>query len=755
MSMWSNGPEFEDEVRRVARALWGRLDGDGGALIVDGRERDCIFESEDLTHYIECTRLRTLEKVREDAKKMTKYRDDQLKRGRIVKLWIVTEHEPTADQRTEARSKNIEILSLHQFERKILDVDGYLEVRRNYRFGSATDPDTDSHDMSNMKYQATIIRDESTGNGLTVNQVADMLVSGERAILLGDYGMGKSVTLREVFLELRKRRAKGQIRRTPVLLNLRDHWGQRSEAEALERHAREIGFSNPNQLVRALHAGKLIMMLDGFDETASVQWAPRESTRMREARRAAVGLAKRFADLSRNGQGFIVAGRDHFFDNRAEMEAALGLGMSARHLMLDGFSIDEMRQYLCSRGFTYELPDWLPNRPLLLGYLSRDNLLGDILSDADHASPSKAWDTIVTRTCEREARIHEHLDASSVRRILENLASAARCTSTGLGPISESDVFEVFRRVTSMDADEVARPLLMRLPGLSARGQVEGGRSFLDDQMLDVLRAGDVVRFTSNPFENPQARNWDHCMGPIGVELAANIIRMADDRSATGRATSACTEAVRRWGANALALDLMQVARSVSDDDVVDFGHLTIEGGTLPVLDLGDGPLPSGLTLMSLVVRDFQAPESDPPAFHLHDCLFERVFGYQSAAAFPDWLKNCDAESFDDAATNADILRSAALPVGVRVGLTMLRKLFLQRGHGRKENALSRGMAQDAKTRVRKLLPILQTEGIAFATTARGSTLWHPVQGQRRRVQAMLDAPATSNDPFLIKARAL
>lgn len=755
MSMWTNGHEFEDEVRRVARALWSRLDGDGGALMVEGRERDCVFETEDLTHYIECTRLRTLEKVQSDAKKMVKYRDDQFKRGRMVKLWIITEHEPTADQRTEARGKNIEILSLHQFERRILDVDGYLEVRKNYRFGSATDPDSDSHDLSNIKYQTTVIRDESNGNGLSVGDLADLLVAGDRAVLLGDYGMGKSVTLREVFLELRKRRAKGDIRRTPVLLNLRDHWGQRSVAEALERHAREIGFSKPNQLVRALHAGKLIIMLDGFDETASIQWTPREATRMREARRAAVGLAKKFADLARDGQGFIVAGRDHFFDTRSEMEFALGLGTTARRFVLDGFSLPEMREYLSGRGFSQELPDWLPNRPLLLGYLSRGNLLEEILSGADRTAPSRAWDTIVTRTCEREADIHDYLDASSVRRILEALASAARSTPTGLGPISERDVFDAFRRVTDQDADEAARPLLMRLPGLSARDQIEGGRSFLDDQMLDVLRAGDVIRFAENPYQDPIATGWDRCMGPLGVDLAANKIRESDDRTACKRTTTACAQAVRRWGAATLAIDLVQAARASSDQDDVDFGLLTIEGGSLPVLDLGDGPLPRGLTLKSVVVGEFHAPESSPTDLNLVDCLFERVFGYDGSTAFPSWIVDCDAENFDDTATNAEILRTSDMPIGVRVGLTMLRKLFLQRGHGRKENALSRGMDQSAQSQVRKLLAILKAEGIAFSMSARGTALWHPVQGQRRRVQAMLDAPSTSDDSFLIKARAL
>jgi len=37
---------FENEVRRIARELWPQAEYDG-SLIVDGRERDGIFETEE------------------------------------------------------------------------------------------------------------------------------------------------------------------------------------------------------------------------------------------------------------------------------------------------------------------------------------------------------------------------------------------------------------------------------------------------------------------------------------------------------------------------------------------------------------------------------------------------------------------------------------------------------------------------------------------------------------------------------------
>lgn len=56
--VWTDPHDFEDEVRRIARELWPAA-AFGGSLIVDGRERDGIFETEEFIHVIEATLLRT------------------------------------------------------------------------------------------------------------------------------------------------------------------------------------------------------------------------------------------------------------------------------------------------------------------------------------------------------------------------------------------------------------------------------------------------------------------------------------------------------------------------------------------------------------------------------------------------------------------------------------------------------------------------------------------------------------------------
>jgi len=47
----SEGPDFENEVRTIGRALWPGTPGCGAAEVIQGRERDCIFHEEFVIHY--------------------------------------------------------------------------------------------------------------------------------------------------------------------------------------------------------------------------------------------------------------------------------------------------------------------------------------------------------------------------------------------------------------------------------------------------------------------------------------------------------------------------------------------------------------------------------------------------------------------------------------------------------------------------------------------------------------------------------
>jgi hypothetical protein len=276
MSMMS-GSQFEDEVRRIARARWSAAASDGAAII-DGRERDGVFVTDEMIHILEATTLRTKNKAESDGQKLAKLvktlRTQNPTKG--VKGWFVTADEPTPDQREAIRPyhPDVQACSYQQFSSPLVDYREYFSLRSKHKFGSATDPRTGSIDLGSEPYVAVDLFDEHDAQRNSFYDLMNSIkTSAFRALLLGDFGTGKSMTLREVFLSASAGYCVRQFPRFPLHLNLREHQGQTSVQEALERHGRAIGFPNPSQLVRAWRHGFVDVLLDGFDEIASSGWA--------------------------------------------------------------------------------------------------------------------------------------------------------------------------------------------------------------------------------------------------------------------------------------------------------------------------------------------------------------------------------------------------------------------------------------------------------------------------------------------------
>ncbi len=199
-SVFATDHEFEDEVRRLARLLWPAAQYDGAANR-DGRERDGVFETEEFVHIVECTVSRSKRKAQEDfAKLLTLIRRTEARYPqKFVKGWFVTLYEPTADQRgVFSRSKNrVVCVSWDQFRSKLVDARSYLALRTNYPFGSVRDPESGAADIA-IEYIPIDILDQA-GRLNTVESIGNGLLAGCRYVLLGDYGAGKSATVRELF----------------------------------------------------------------------------------------------------------------------------------------------------------------------------------------------------------------------------------------------------------------------------------------------------------------------------------------------------------------------------------------------------------------------------------------------------------------------------------------------------------------------------------------------------------------------------
>jgi hypothetical protein len=756
--MFASDQEFENEIRRLGRLLWPAAQYDG-AVIRDGRERDGVFETEEFVHIVECTVSRSKKKAQDDFEKLQTLirRTEARYPQKFVKGWFVTLNEPTADQRgVFARFKNrIVCVSWDQFRSKLIDARSYLALREKYPFGSVRDPESGAADAT-IEYIPIDILDHA-GRLNTVESIGLGLLAGRRYVILGDYGAGKSATVRELFRDLAVAFRSGTARIFPVVLNLRDHHGQTDPVEALERHARRIGFSPPEALVRAWRAGLATILLDGFDEIATAGWAGK-TKRLRDLRYRSMELIRGFVREGPLDTGLLVAGRAHFFDSERELSSALGLADNCIYLNLSEFSDEQVRVYLGKIGWRQPIPEWVPSRPLLLGYLASRGLLQQTLEVEAGSGPAVGWDSLLERIAAREAEIEAGIDAGTVRRLIEHIATVARASVDGLGPLTPDQITDSFTTVCGYAPDDRGAVLLQRLPGLGGRSSEDGARAFIDQDFAEVARGGAVFSFIENPFgQQLDPEPWQNSLWPLGAEVAAHRCHKA--AFSTGKLAAALKHAQERFRCDTLCADVfLTLVHSGADWKEPEF---FIKETLIPHLILEDKDRTlSGIQLQDSIIGVLDAPSGAPasrtPRFFR--CHFGLVEGFSGHADLPhEAFSEVTVDTFGNVAETTNAILSLSLPLGTRVLLTVLKKLYAQRGSGRRESALYRGLDARARQLVDGVLHLLRREGFAIKCRQAEDVVWLPSKssGARRRVLSLLAAPTTSVDPLIVQSHDL
>ena len=361
--------EFESNVRRIARCLWPNANG--GARMINGQERDGYFETAECRYIIEATCDRKKAKAIKDANKIREIIQATQRGEKPIVGYLVTKDDPTAEQVEVVHSIqnkhniSINIVSFSQFEAKVIDVEGYIRLRNEYKFGSIYDPASGKY-LDSLKYIDGTAKD-SDENVWTADKIAHKIIQGNGIVLIGDYGAGKSMTLREVFRILVKLYRSRKTSKFPIYINLREHQKQDDIDEILERHAKKLGFEDKSNLVKAWNLGLCHLILDGFDEMMSAG-INSKSTKMRDIRFRITAPIRKFIEDMKLGVGILIAGRQSYFDTDSERKKSLGT-TNFIELSVGDFSQEQIELYLQKNKFDIVIPDWVPSRPLLLGTL--------------------------------------------------------------------------------------------------------------------------------------------------------------------------------------------------------------------------------------------------------------------------------------------------------------------------------------------------------------------------------------------------
>ncbi len=762
--MYADDKSFENDVRRIARLLWPAASF-GGARIEDGRERDGVFITDEAVHLLECTTSRSKAKAIQDVKKLETLVQQYRKKYALksVKGWFVTLNEPTADQRdvVHTNSSAVVAVSFRQFKSQIIDADTYIELRKQRPFGSMEDLSVDENDETRRFYyiKQSIVSDE-TGREWTAYELADSVLNGDRFILSGDYGAGKSTTTREIFYHLANKYRKNRISRFPIILNLRNHHGQSDPVEAIERHGRYIAYPQPHHLVRAWLAGDAILILDGFDEIATPAWTG-HAKKLRRLRYESMELIRKFIEETPEGSGIIISGRSYFFDNDKELQSALGIGIYGKRftqVSLSDFNEQQMKAFLEKQDWRGAIPSWFPSRPLLLGYLAVKGLLDPLMAIETGLSPAVGWNELLTRIGHREAKIEAGIDGEVVRRLIEHLATITRRSTNGVGPLSQNDILQAFFDICGYYPDDRGIVLLQRLPGLGRTKQEDGSRDFIDSDFAEAARAGDVVRYIENPYSSEigDPSTWQITLSQLGRSLAAYLCK--EKGFSEMKISSALQRSGDIPGYGFLCSDIIEVAKEM---------EYSYKGPLINVQDVlvqetsfGDtGQNYSAINYRNCLFKQLEIPPDAEqellPKFF--DCYFSAVEGRVSLSDLPKEIfdSNCQIDSFGDSSSSTSSIMALSLPTGARVLLTILKKLYLQPGSGRKESALFRGLDPRSKLLVPEILQLLRRERLAIKSSTADEVVWLPTRANGVRVRRLISAPASTEDDLLEKAARL
>jgi len=630
-------------------------------------------------------------------------------------------------------------VSFEKFQSKLIDAWGYLRCRTDYAFGSVRDPETGNSVYKNEYINIDLAENESE-EVWEIKQIAEALLEGKQFVVRGHYGVGKSMALKEIYKILSKKYTNKLTFKFPVYVNLRDHHGQINPVEALERHARNIGFKHPDHLVRAWRAGYVTLILDGFDEIAVFGWAGK-TTKLKEIRYKSMELLRGFVKQNPFNCGFVIAGRINYFDSIRECENALSLMSSIKILSIGDFSRAQVEKYFQKTQkdtIVTSIPEWLPSRPLLLGYLVSRNILSDAISDSNLTNPADGWDYLLDQITKREAEIEAGLSPQLIREIIEGISSFARKYENGLGPIYQQDLEKVFYDKCGYQPDDRALMLLQRLPGLGSVDQQDGSRFLIDQNFADVAKAGDVLKYIYNPYQYSsgfEPRGWFGTLNDLGVQVLSNKL----ENENSGMIEEAIILA-KRSDADVLSIDILMSLNQRGESWLRE--SITFSGAFISRFEIKKDIDWSRVNFYESIFREVfveEIPdENRSPRFI--QCYFGSVIGCSDDSSFSENIFiDCEYDFFEVQETTTSALLGLDLPTPVKVGFTILKKLYLQSGVGRQENAFYRGLSTNEQRYVNDVLKILKQENLVYSSKRNNANnVWLPVKEQLSRVKNIM-----------------
>jgi hypothetical protein len=186
--------------------------------------------------------------------------------------------------------------------------------------------------------------------------------------------------------------------------------------------------------MKGLPSGHLCFLLDGFDEIGSQAWSENKE-KLRLIRQQSLEGIRDL--ISKSQGGFLICGREHYFNNNEEMFNALGV--KAEECLVfrckQEFTETEFGEFIAKISEDLEFPHWLPRRPLICQIVATLSVQELEAMFAAQGGDVQFWNRFMEVLSERDARIKGTFDGQTIKRVLMALARFTRSKAADVGPL--------------------------------------------------------------------------------------------------------------------------------------------------------------------------------------------------------------------------------------------------------------------------------------------------------------------------------
>jgi len=291
--------------------------------------------------------------------------------------------------------------------------------------------------------------------------------------------------------------------------------------------------------------------------------------------------------------------------------------------------------------------------------------------------------------------------------------------------------------------DDEGLQALMRLPGLSSNYDGSGGRRFIDDDLRDAAFGISLADYVGSPETNQRFNrsSWTTATGGLAGEVAAAHLEFLQFPA------SQCMAAIRaRQRRGLYDAVLLEVARCA---DAMGLRYdpqerLLVNEVIIPYLNAngeGFGGL-ARFTDCLIDELDLSSLDLDGSFPVLVSCVIHQLSGFSAIPSrLADSFVDCEVQKFSSREQTTDGILQLALPIEEKVALTVLKKVYAQRGSGRKEGAFSRGLAPRDRPHVPSVVDKLERLGYLRRHNVQSTTVVLPIRSRRAEALRILENP--------------